>query len=282
VKADAPSIENPVALVTGGWRGIGRASVERLRRDGLRVALTFVPGVEPESDILGLAAGDPGLFATPLDLQDPGQATRAVDAVVACWGGLDVLVNNAAVGSATVKGFAEGQAAQDAAMLAINAAGTLAMCRAFLAAPPSGPGSLATASGPDRVRKIVNIASVGGGIATFPGFSLSDGMSKAAVVHLTRQLAAEQMEPGVDVFALCPGATDTEMFRQSTLNALSSRQRAAFLARLPKKRLIAPAEIAEVIAFLAGPHSGVLHGAVIDASMGLGVRPGRMTDAPEV
>jgi NAD(P)-dependent dehydrogenase (short-subunit alcohol dehydrogenase family) len=81
------------------------------------------------------------------------------------------------------------------------------------------------------------------------------------------------------VFAVCPGATDTEMFRQSTLNRLSEDERQAFLATLPKGRLIAPSEIAELVAFLAGPQSTVLHGAVIDASMGLGVRPGRISEA---
>ena len=259
-----------VALVTGGWRGIGRASVERLRAAGFRVALTHVPQVEPEALIRDWVDTDAGLLALPLDLRDGAGPARVMAAVSAAWGGVDVLVNNAAVGSATVAGFAEGQAAQDAAMRAINAAGTLAMCRAFLGVKGSGPGA----------RRIVNIASVGGGVATFPGFSLADGMSKAAVAHLTRQLAAEQMAPGVDVFALCPGATDTEMFRQSTLNRMTPEDRSDFLARLPKERLIQPAEIAELVAFLAGPHSGALHGAVIDASMGLGVRPGRMTEAP--
>jgi NAD(P)-dependent dehydrogenase (short-subunit alcohol dehydrogenase family) len=147
------------------------------------------------------------------------------------------------------------------------------MCRAFLAAPGQ------TTKGKGLARKIINIASVGGGMAAFPGFSLADGMSKAAVAHLTRQLAAEAMAPGLDVFAVCPGATDTEMFRQSTLNRLSEDERQAFLATLPKGRLIAPSEIAELVAFLAGPQSTVLHGAVIDASMGLGVRPGRISEA---
>lgn len=256
-----------VALVTGGWRGIGRACVDRLRQGGYRVALTYVPGAEPADQIARWAASDADLIALPLDLRDADGPGHTIAATTAQWGGVDILVNNAAVGSATVAGFASGQAAQDAAMLGINALGTLAMCRAFLAAPAT-----------TTPRKLISIASVGGGIAAFPGFSLSDGMSKAAVAHLTRQLAAECMEPGTDIFALCPGATDTDMFRQSTLNPLPPETRAAFLRRLPKERLITPAEIAEVVAFLAGPHSTVLHGAVIDASMGLGVRPGRMTE----
>jgi NAD(P)-dependent dehydrogenase (short-subunit alcohol dehydrogenase family) len=258
-----------VALVTGGWRGIGRAAVEVLRAEGLRVALTHVPGHEPEDGVAALVAGDAGLMATPLDLRDPVGPAAAVAAVAGRWGGVDVLVNNAAVGTATVAAFASDPAAQDALMLQINAAGTLGMCLAFLAVPGTGS---------EVARKIINIASVGGGIAAFPGFRLSDGMSKAAVAHLTRQLAAEQMAPGVDVFALCPGATNTAMFHASTLAPMTPEARADFVAGLPKGRLIEPDEIARIVAFLAGPHSTPLHGAVIDASMGLGVRPGRISE----
>ena len=98
------------------------------------------------------------------------------------------------------------------------------------------------------------------------------------MAHLTRQLAAEAMAPGVDVFALCSGATDTGMFRRSNLNPMEEKMCAAFLARLPKEPLIAPEEIAEMFASLAGPHSSVLHGAEIDASMAPGGRPGRMSE----
>ena len=102
-------------------------------------------------------------------------------------------------------------------------------------------------------------------------------MSKAAVAHLTRQLAAELVDSPIDVFALCPGATDTPMFRSSTLDPLGTVERDAFVAALPKGRLIDPAEIAQLIVFLASQYSAPLHGAVVDASMGLGVRPGRIT-----
>ena len=99
-------------------------------------------------------------------------------------------------------------------------------------------------------------------------------MSKAAVAFLTRQLAAEQVRGKVDVFALCPGATATPMFFASTLSAMSEDARRRYIAGLPKGRLIEPVEIAHLILFLASDHSRPLHGAVIDASMGLGVRPG--------
>ena len=250
-----------VALVTGGYRGIGRAVVTRLQDAGWQVAYSVLPDREPTDSL-------PGCTALPLDLRDRASIRACLTAVHQQFGGLDLLVNNAAVGTATVAMFSDDPDEQDALMLGINAAGTLAMCRGFLALPATRPGT----------RKLINLSSVGGGIATFPGFSLADGMSKAAVAHLTRQLAAETVHQDVDVFALCPGATDTEMFRQSTLNPMSAPDRAAFLAALPKGRLIRPEEVAELVAFLATPASTLLHGAVLDASMGLGVRPGIMTE----
>lgn len=257
------------ALVTGGWRGIGRAVVERLLSGGWQVAMSYVPGgSEPLAEIEAWCRATPGLSAHPLDLREGGSIRDCLAAVQEEFGGLDLLVNNAGVGTATVAMFSDDPAQQDALMLAINAAGTLAMCRGFLDLPATRPGA----------RKLINLSSVGGGIAAFPGFSLADGMSKSAIAHLTRQLAAETVQGGVDVFALCPGATDTEMFRQSTLNRMNETDRAAFVAGLPKGRLIRPEELAEVVAFLASPGSTVLHGAVIDASMGLGVRPGMLTE----
>ena len=155
-------------------------------------------------------------------------------------------------------------------MFLINADGTLKVCQTFLAL-------MADHLKSDPL-KIINLSSVGGGIQAFPGFRLSDGMSKAAVALLTRQLAAELTDTRVDVFAICPGATNTAMFQASTLNAMTPEQRDMFTAGLPKGRLIAPEEIANLIVFLASEYSTPLHGAVIDASMGLGVRPGLITE----
>lgn len=255
-----------VALVTGGTGGIGRACVERLQAYGATVALTCVDGVEDPAAVLGAFDGPQGLTAHALDLRDVASIRRCIASVLDAHGRIDMLVNNAAVGSATVANWSGDADEQDSLMLAINADGTLKMCREFLGAP----------GGPER--KLINISSVGGGITAFPGFRLSDGMSKAAVAFLTRQLAAETVHGDVDVFAVCPGATDTPMFQASTLSKLGSGERTAFLARLPKGRLIEPREIAAIVHFLASPSARVLHGAILDASMGLGVRPGLMSE----
>jgi NAD(P)-dependent dehydrogenase (short-subunit alcohol dehydrogenase family) len=103
-------------------------------------------------------------------------------------------------------------------------------------------------------------------------------MSKAAVSFLTKQLAAEHVYTNIDVFAIAPGATNTGMFQASTLNSMSVNEKRDFIAKMPKQRLIEPDEIADLVIFLAAESSTYMHGAIIDASMGLGSRPGLISE----
>lgn len=266
-----PSMRGKVVLITGGLGGIGRACVQAFLAHGATVAFTYAAGVEAEAGAQAVVASDPErLSAHALDLREAASITHCVAEVVARWGDVHILINNAAVGSATVATYAEDAATQDTTMLQINADGSLKMCQAFLAAAQS---TLTTVS-----RKIINFSSVGGGIQNFPGFRLSDGMSKAAVAFMTKQLAAELVHTAVDVFAICPGATNTPMFQASTLNQMTAEEQHAFAAALPKGRLIEPVDIANIVLFLASDYATPMHGAVIDASMGLGVRPGLITE----
>ena len=260
-------LEGRTALVTGGTSGIGKACVARLLAYGATVATTYLAGVETSQTVGEAFPEADGITAHALDLRDVASIDACLQSVVDAHGAIDILVNNAGVGSATVAKFSDDPRTQDSLMLAINADGTLKLCQLFLAMN-------AEAGLPDQSRKLINISSVGGGIAVFPGFRVSDGMSKAAVAFMTKQLAAETVHANVDVFAVCPGATDTPMFEASTLATLSADERIAFEQKLPKGRLIAPEEIASVVHFLATGLSQPLHGSVIDASMGLGVRPG--------
>jgi len=265
------SLAGRVVLVTGGLGGIGRACVDLFLAHGATVAFTYADGVEAPAVAAAFVANAPQqCSAHPLDLRSSASITQCVTDVVTRWGDLHILINNAAVGSATVATYADTLATQDSVMLQINADGSLKMCQAFLATVDA---TLTTVS-----RKIINFSSVGGGIQNFPGFRLSDGMSKAAVAFMTRQLAAELVHTAVDVFAICPGATNTPMFHASTLNHMTADEQRDFAASLPKGRLIAPSDIASIVLFLASSYSTPMHGAVIDASMGLGVRPGLITE----
>lgn len=265
------SVAGQVVLVTGGLGGIGRACVALLQAHGATVAFTYADGVEDPAVAAALVAIAPQqCSAHPLDLRDAASIERCVADVVARWGDVHILINNAAVGSATVATYADTMAAQDSVMLQINADGSLKMCQAFLAAIHATVTTIP--------RKIINFSSVGGGIQNFPGFRLSDGMSKAAVAFMTKQLAAELVHTAVDVFAICPGATNTPMFQASTLNHMTADAQRDFAASLPKGRMIAPDDIAHIVLFLASVYSTPMHGAVIDASMGLGVRPGMISE----
>lgn len=264
-------LKNKVVFLTGGLGGIGRACIDSFVAHGACVAFSYAEGQESAEDAKQIVAAHPDQLSThPLDLRYLQSIENCMEAALARWGRLDIVINNAAVGSATVAAYADDPAEQDSAMLTINADGTLKVCQTFL--------HLMAASLKTTPLKLINISSVGGGVQAFPGFRLSDGMSKAAVALLTRQLAAELTNTLVDVFAVCPGATNTGMFQASTLDKLSADERQAFINSLPKQRLIEPHEIASIITFLASSYSTPMHGAVIDASMGLGVRPGLQTE----
>jgi NAD(P)-dependent dehydrogenase (short-subunit alcohol dehydrogenase family) len=246
-------------LITGGSDGIGRAAVARFVKAGDTVWFTYRTGRERAEEVLATHAGA-DVAAFPFDQGEWSSHERLLADLP---GPVDVLVNNAAVGSRTVEWHVDGtDAERTAAFLRINSVGPLWLIQQLL---------------PDMLRRggvVVNVSSVGGGVATFPGFHVADGMSKAALAYLTRHLAAELAHEPVQVVAVCPGAVDTTMFRASTLSTVDDRTRAELVAGLPGGRLIEPEEVAELIHWLTLPGAALLHGAVIDASMGLGVHPG--------
>lgn len=263
------SIAGRTALVTGGSRGIGRATAEILLTHGAQVALTYNLHADEAAE---LAARFPGRASVHrLDLRDESCIARCFDEVVEKWKGLDIVVNNAAVGTATVTSYEPDPSRVDAALVDINLLGVLRVAQTALKVMrglPKAQGS----------RKLVNLSSVGG-LQIFPSMKLADNMSKAAVLYMGQQLAAETVHEPIDIFTVCPGATDTAMFRASTLDKLSPAERERLLAKLPKGRLVQPEEVATTILFLASEHSAAMHGAVLDLSLGLGVHPGLLTGA---
>ena len=246
-------------LVTGGTGVIGRAFVDRFVQNGDKVWLTFVKESELPDSIV--ASYEPEkVQAFQLDLGDHGSVARLVKALP---GTPDVLIHNAGLGSATVEYVSDIPHEQSQLLIQVNAIGTLWLNELLM------PALIKRGSG-----KIILISSVGGGVTQFAGFNYADGMSKAAIAFLGRTLAADLTHTGVEVFTICPGATNTPMFAASTLNDLSASDKKELIAALPKSRLIEPHEIAELGFFLASESGKILHGAVIDASMGLGVNPG--------
>ncbi|AEH08158.1 MULTISPECIES: SDR family NAD(P)-dependent oxidoreductase [Protofrankia] len=253
-------------LITGGSSGVGLATVTRFARNGDNVWFTYHSRRDVAESVASDLRTTDGARIRAFEFRQGERDSH--DALLAALPGpVDVLVNNAAVGTRSIDRYIQDPRDRDEAFLRINSIGPLWLIRRLL------PGMLERGYG-----KIVNICSVGGGVAQFPGFDVVDGMSKAALAYLTRHLAAETAHSPVDVMAVCPGAVDTPMLRESTLDRLAPQARLDFEANLPKGRLIRPEEIAELVWWLCGNGSGVLHGAVVDASMGLGVRPGLLAE----
>ncbi len=253
-------------LITGGSSGIGAALVRTFAKAADTVWFTYHSGQARAEALVAETATYTDKPARAFSF-DQGHWESHQALLQALPDTPDVLINNAGLGRATVCHQAATLHEQQAALLRVNALGPLWLTEAVL------PGMRKRGHG-----KIIHMASVGGGVAAFPGFLVADGMSKAALVYHARQLAAELVHTGIDVFAVCPGATDTPMLQQSTFDHLDGPTARRLEARLPKGRLITADQIAELVFFLCQPAAQALHGAVLDASMGLGCRPGLMTE----
>jgi len=255
------------AIVTGGSRGIGAATALALGEAGASVALTYHHSEEKACEVADRIqhTGSKALVVH-LDMQSSKSIERLVTRTMDEFGRVDILVNNAAVGTMSVNHYAD-SGSLDESMFGINSIGTLRCAQAVLPIMVD-----------QNYGKIINISSVGGGIGVFPYLCPSDAMSKCTVAYLSKHIVSEYPHQRIDAFSICPGAVDTRMFRESTLNHLSPEEREAFIARLPGGRLIEPVEIAKLILFLCSPAATICRGAVIDASLGLGVRPGLVTE----
>lgn len=236
------TLNGKTALVTGGSRGIGAAIVRRLARDGARVVF----GYRDAGDAADALANEvPGSTAVRADLADPG----AVDALFAAVAdGLDILVNNAAINPVTP--IADITGADFDRVMAVNAKfPLLAMARAARVLRDGG--------------RIINISTLNT-VVPAPGLALYVG-GKGALEQYTAVAAREFGPRGITVNTVSPGATDTELLRD-TNPPEALEQTAGFTAL---GRLGRPEDVADVVAFLAGPDSHWVTGQNIRATGGM-------------
>lgn len=244
-----------VAVVTGAGSGIGAASARRLAADGFRVWCLDLrlDAAEATAATLDDAA------ALAVDVGDEASVAAAWDAILRSNPAIDVLVNSA--GIIVNSRFEETAVADWERTYRINVIGT------YLSIVAALPG-LRAASAPSRV---VNIASAAGKL---PGmYTVSYNASKAAVISLTRS-AAVALAPGILVNSVCPGVIDTPMWDQQRIGLarIGAGPGTTFeerVAALPIKRPGTAEDVAEVVAFLAGPGGSYILGEDINVNGGL-------------
>jgi 3-oxoacyl-[acyl-carrier protein] reductase len=240
---------NKVAIVTGASQGIGAAIAERLAADGFTVVINYAGKV---AEAEGLAAkiektGGRALTAQA-DVSDPKAVARLWDAAETAFGGVDVLVNNA--GIMRLATIAEGDDALIDSQLAINLKGSINTMREAARRLRNGG-------------RIINLSSsvVGLNMPTYAVYTAT----KAGVEAMTHVLSKELRGRGITVNAVAPGPTATALFLEGKSPELIDH-----LAKMnPLERLGTPQDIANAVAFLAGPEGGWINGQVLRANGGM-------------
>jgi NAD(P)-dependent dehydrogenase (short-subunit alcohol dehydrogenase family) len=247
-----------VAIVTGGASGIGRATVDRLATDGLRVFLVDRdgPGIERALGELRAAGTDTG--GVVADLVSVAECERSVGAALAWGGRLDVLVNCAGV---WVEGASDTMTEADwDRVVDSNLKGTFFMCRFAIPALESTRGC------------IVNVSS-DAGLWGNKGAAIYSA-SKGGVTVLTKALAVELAARGVRANVVCPGDVDSPMMRYQAETFGKADPEAYMrdlLAAYPQRpaRFTSPAEVAELVRYLTTPEAAPITGAAISIDFGL-------------
>ena len=238
------------AVVTGAGHGLGAAIATALHHAGYRVAVT---DLDPAAAHAVAAALGPPALPLPLDVREKPAFQHALAHLVAVWGSVEVLVNNAAL-TAAVPVMDITPEAFDAVM-AVNARGTFLGSQVF--------GAHFAARGHGRIVNMASLAGQNGGTATGAHYAASKG----AVITLTKVFARD-LAPHVTVNAIAPGPLDTPAVHRTVPVDRLPGLRAA----IPVGTLGDPAFVAALVVHLASPGAGFVTGATWDVNGGLVMR----------
>ena len=238
-----------VAIITGAGGAIGSATARLLAKEGAAVVLADVRPEGVEALAREVKAGGGKAASVAMDVAEEKDVVGLVRSAVETFGGLDVVVNNAAISLTTP--ILEIEAADWDRVLAVNLRGVFLLSReAFRFMKTRGRG------------KIISMASASakiGGLVVGAHYAAS----KAGVICFTKSLALQAAPFGINVNAVCPGPTRTPM-----TDAWGKQANEEFAAKIPLKRYGEPGEIADAVLFLASERSRYITGEILDVNGG--------------
>jgi NAD(P)-dependent dehydrogenase (short-subunit alcohol dehydrogenase family) len=240
---------NKTAIVTGSRRGIGKAIAKALAAEGSNVIICDVNQEDCELAAIEIRQSGGKAIAIKCDITVKAEVQKMVAEVVAQFGKVDILVNNAAYG--VIKPFVRITEEDWDQVFDVNMKGT------FLCSQVVAKNMIKNNGG--RIINIASVASGGGGGC--PPLMSAYVASKAAVKAFTETLAVELADFGINVNAICPGTIDSGSVPESL------KQRS--LRTIPKGRLGVPEDIANAVVFLATPESDYITGSVLEVDGGI-------------
>ncbi len=242
-------LEGKKAIVTGAGQGIGKAIALELARRGSDIAVCDLnpdtaAQTAREVESIGRQA-----MALPVDVADSQAVVKAIEQICQQFGRIDILVNNA--GWDKIQPFVDTEPEFWDKVISINLKGVLNFSHAACKHMVEG-----------KEGKIVNIASDAGRVGSL-GETVYAG-AKGGVIAFTKSLAREMARFGIHVNCVCPGPTDTDLFREQPEKVRLALERA-----IPFRRVAKPEDIARAVAFFASPVSDYVTGQVLSVSGGL-------------